>query len=86
MTKLSQATLGSAVVEAEAARMVTEKAAATWESALALQFGLVSRNDAHRFGGGPAVLAAAAVERLAAKGVRPYAKRVRAQCPAARKR
>ncbi len=76
MVKFSQAAMLSAGFETEATRMVVEKAAAAWESALALQFGLMA--EMMRVPSPRTVRAnGATAERLAAKGVRPYAKRVR---------
>lgn len=76
MARFSLVPLQSAGAGAEAARMIAEKAAAAWESALALQFGLAA--EMMRMGSPRSRRArGGAVERLAAKGVRPYAKRVR---------
>lgn len=76
MTQLSQSAMTGAPAGAEAARMVTEKALAAWESAIAMQFGFAV--EAMRLAARAGQMTdTGATGRLAARGIRPYAKRVR---------
>ena len=76
MAAITPATISTAKAQAEFGRMVSEKMAAAGESMVAAQFAVMG--EMLKMSSSLRWPADGAASRIAAKGVRPYAKRVRA--------